>query len=390
MGGIRPGDILVSCNGSPVRDWVDLLSFSSCISVSLEIKRGPLRRIVKLKRRPGAEWGIELEGSQAKVCRNRCIFCFVDQQPPGLRNSLLLKDDDVRYSFLSGTYITLTPEQTDEAISRGFSSLHVSVQVSDPVLRGKMLGLNGVAPVLPQIERLNETGIEVQAQIVEVPGWNDLGILERTISDLYSLRNVKTLGVVPVGLTKWRTGLETLSRHDCFQAAHTLKVIDKWQKRAILERNTPWIYAADEYYLTAEADIPSAELYENCTLKENGIGLLAAMVLECRNRVFSGAGTVVTGTLAAPLISSILAGTEYQVISVENTLMGSMVGVAGLLTGDDVIREVVRWHTGNSEVFLPSVMFNHQGKTMDEHSLQSIREKTGMKITTALSIGDLK
>jgi putative radical SAM enzyme (TIGR03279 family) len=388
-GGIHKGDILLSCNGSPVRDWVDFLLFSSSESVSLKIRRGPLQRVVKLKRRPGAEWGIELEGSHARVCRNRCIFCFVDQQPPGLRNTLLVKDDDVRYSFLSGTYITLTSEQTDEAISRRFSSLHVSVQASDPVLRGRMLGFPGSLPVLPQIDRLHENGIEVQAQIVEVPGWNDGKALENTISDLYHRENVKTLGVVPVGLTKWRTGLEPLVRPDKAQALETLGIIEKWQTRAQAERMTPWIYAADEYYQIAQVSIPPAKNYDSCTLQANGIGLLARMINECSSRKFTGSGIVVTGTVAAPYIGSILEGTDYRVIPVLNTLMGHMVGVAGLLSGEDVINALIETE-GDQEVFLPSVMFNHHGKTMDEYSAPGIEEKTGMKITTANSIGDLK
>ncbi len=387
--GLRPGDRLISCNNSQVRDWVDLLATSSGSAVSLYFSRGPLRRRINLKRRPGVQWGIELEGSQARKCGNRCIFCFVDQQPPGLRKSLLLKDDDVRYSFLKGTYITLTPRQTDEAVARGFSSLHVSVQTTDPVLRGKMLGLPGPVEILPQIDILAESGIEIQAQIVEVPGWNDDRRLENTIADLFDCPNVKILGIVPVGLTKWRKDLEPLARPGREQAERTLMLIEKWQRKALEEKGTPWVYPADEYYAITEKKIPPVSFYNDCSLTANGIGLLAEMISDCRSRKFSGSGMIITGTMAAPFIRKTVTGSDYRVIPVENTLMGSLVSVAGLLSGEDVLNAAKQHHARGETVFLPSVMFNHNGVTLDEYALNTIREITGAKVTSLSSIGEL-
>ncbi|MEA3266872.1 MAG: DUF512 domain-containing protein [Candidatus Fermentibacteria bacterium] len=387
--GLKAGDRILSCNNQPVRDWVDLLMIASGPTVSLSIGRGPLRRVVNLRRRPGIHWGIELAGSSVRGCRNKCVFCFVDQQPSGLRASLSVKDDDVRYSFMNGTYITLTDQQTDEAISRGFSSLHVSVQTTDPELRGKMLGLPGSAEILPQIDRLARHGVEIQAQIVEVPGWNDGDSLEYTLKDLFSRPNVTILGIVPVGLTKWRSDLVPLSRASKKQAYRTLKTILEWRKKALDKRGTPWVYPADEYYALTGLDIPSVSFYNDSSLAANGIGLLSVMIDQCSDKIFFGEGVIVTGTMAFPYIKKLLAKSNYSVVEVENTLMGPLVGVAGLLGGKDVVNVAKHLFNRDEKIFLPSVMFNHDGVTLDEFTVEMISEETGARVITLDSIAEL-
>lgn len=379
----------MSCNNSQVRDWVDLLALSCSSTITLSISRGPLRRKVCLKRRPGVQWGIELVSSQVRGCRNKCVFCFIDQQPPRLRASLSVKDDDVRYSFLNGTYITLTSQQADEAISRGFSSLHVSVHTTDPVLRGKMLGLPGSLEILPQIDKLADNGIEIQAQIVEIPDWNNDRMLENTIADLYKRRNVTILGIVPVGLTKWRAGLTPLVRPTVKQAEQTLGTVKSWQRKALKEKGTPWVYPADEYYAISGEKIPPESFYNESSLAANGIGLLAEMISRCSGKSFSGDGIIVTGTMAAPFITEIVADSDYRVVPVENTLLGSQVSVAGLLSGEDVIKTLLRHRTRDEAVFLPSLMFNHDGVTLDEYSIKAISDETGSKAVSVNSIGEL-
>ncbi|MCK5034370.1 MAG: DUF512 domain-containing protein [Candidatus Sabulitectum sp.] len=387
--GLKAGDSILSCNNEPVRDWVDLLMIASGATASFFIGRGPLRRVVNLRRRPGVHWGIELAGSSVRGCRNKCVFCFVDQQPSGLRASLSVKDDDVRYSFLDGTYITLTDQQTDEAISRGFSSLHVSVQTTDPLLRGRMLGLPGSAEILPQIDRLAKHGVEIQAQIVEVPGWNDGESLENTLKDLFSRPNVTILGIVPVGLTKWRSGLVPLSRASKKQAHRTLKTILEWRKKALNKRRTPWVYPADEYYALTGLEIPSVSFYKDSSLAANGIGLLSVMIDQCSDKMFSGEGVILTGTMAFPYIEKVIAKSNYSVVAVGNTLMGPLVGVAGLLGGKDVVDVVRRLFNKDEKIFLPSVMFNHDGVTLDDFTVEMISEKTGARVIVLNSIAEL-
>ncbi len=388
--GLRSGDILISCNGVKVRDWVDLLTVSTDSEILLSIKRGPLRRQVKLKTRPGVQWGIELDGSTIRECSNNCVFCFVDQQPPGLRASLTVKDDDVRFSFLEGTYISLTSSQTREAISRGFSSLHVSVQTTDPVLRGKLLGLPVPLKILPNIDRLAEANIDIQAQIVEVPGWNDGIELEKTLADLYQRSNVSIIGIVPVGLTRWRSNLTPLYKHTKEQACTTLQIIQKWQSRALLEKGYGWVYPADEYYSITGVDLPDVDFYKEKSLLANGIGLLSNMISECTDRKFNGNGMVFTGTMAAPYIKKILQNTKYDVVPVVNTLMGPDVTVTGLLSGADII-ESIKKHTISQTkmVFLSSVMFNHNDVTLDEFSIEDISNITKKQVVSLSSIRDL-
>jgi putative radical SAM enzyme (TIGR03279 family) len=387
--GLRAGDVVVLCNDSPVRDWVDMLAVSSQTSVSLCIKRGMLKRTIVLKRRPGVSWGIDLDGSRMRHCRNKCVFCFVDQQPPGLRDSLYVKDDDVRHSFLHGTYITLTEQQAEEAIARGFNSLHVSVQTTNAVLRGKLLGLPDPLEILPLLDRLSESGIEVQAQVVEVPGWNDGEELENTISDLYTRDNISILGIVPVGLTKWREGLESLSRPNAVQAEQTLNTVKKWQSKAMKEKDRPWIYAADEYFAITGEDVPGMSFYGDNTLVSNGIGLLAAMIENSDAREFHGSGAILTGTMAAPYIEKAVKNSGYRVVPLENTLMGPEVSVAGLLSGTDVIDAIQNSCVSGETVFLPSVMFNYNGITLDEYTLDTIREITGFDAVSADTIEKL-
>ncbi len=383
--GLKKGDIILSCNSIPVRDWVDLLAQSSAGTVNLRIRRGLSERQIKLRRGPGEDLGISLSDSQPRSCGNKCIFCFVDQQPPGLRKSLLLKDDDVRYSFLEGTYITLTESQTAEAISRGFNSLHVSVHAVNPELRGRLLGRPGPMPVLPNIDLLAEHGIEVQAQIVVIPGYNDGKILEETIEKLHTRSNVRILGVVPVGLTGHRENLTILRRPSVEEAASTLDLIGKWQE--ITE--FPWVFAADEYYLLAGRETPGGDHYSTCTLQSNGIGLLTAERDLCAGKAFAGEGLVATGELAYPFISALLRNSSYTVIPVENMLMGREVGVAGLLSGEDVIQGTATHHVASEKLYLPSIMFNHRGLTLDDKTKDDISKALGLEVIVINRIGDL-
>lgn len=387
--GLKKGDIILSCNGHPVQDWVDLLAQSSSGKVTLQVKRGLSEKHFKLRREPGKELGIHLSDSGPRSCGNRCIFCFVDQQPPGLRESLLVKDDDVRYSFLEGTYITLTDNQTTEAVSRGFNTLHVSVHSTNPVLRGRMLGRPGPMPVLPNIDLLALRGVEVQAQIVVVPGYNDGEVLEKTIEDLYERDNVRILGIVPVGLTGHRIDLTQLRRPSVEEAVSTMNRIHKWQDRAEREKGFPWIYAADEYYLLTGEDVPLMEHYRSCTLQANGIGLLSAERDGCSGRNFTGEGSVATGELAYPFISDLLLNTSYTVVPVKNLLMGGEVGVAGLLSGADVIQSIRTLQSTQAKLYLPSVMFNHEELTLDGMSPGEISSTLGLEVSVTQRIGDL-
>jgi putative radical SAM enzyme (TIGR03279 family) len=386
--GLRAGDRVTACGGSQLGDWLDFCMHAAGHSVRVTIDRGGASRSVGMTRDPGVGWGLEFAGQEPRICRNRCVFCFVDQQPPGLRDSLLVRDDDVRCSFFHGTYVTLDEVQAEEAVSRGLSPVHVSVHASDPLVRGRLLGRRGPAPVIPQVAMLSDHGLEVEAQIVVIPGMNDGPVLEETVEALYVIPGVKALGVVPVGLTRWREGLPVLRRPDGDECTRVIGLCDRWRERSIAERGTGWVYAADEFFLMSGRDIPPADYYEGCSLESNGIGLLARAAEENRRLARTGSGTVCTGSLAFGHITSLLGNTGYDVVLVENHLFGPMVGVAGLLSGGDIVRRLAG-SACPAPVYLPGVMFNHEMRTLDGMTPRDLARETGLTIEVAGRLSEL-
>ncbi len=371
-----------------IGSWLDFAAAAAGASLSLEYSRAGIIRSVLMTRDPCRDWGVIFDDQKPRLCRNNCIFCFVDQQPPGLRDSLLVKDDDVRYSFFQGTYVTLDEDQALLAIDRRLSPIHVSVHATDPSVRALLLGRSGAVPIVPMLRKLATAGIEVEAQIVVVPTFNDGEILEDTIRELFELDCVTALGVVPVGLTDWRSGLVPLRRPDSSSGGKVIDLCERFRKKALAERGVGWVYAADEFFLMANRELPGPDYYLGCDLASNGIGLLTAMLEENRERRHSGSGTVCTGTLAYGRIREVLQGTCYDVLRIENTLFGNPVGVAGLLGGMDIVRQLSGIRC-RMPVYLPGVMFNHDNFTLDDLSPGQIEKKIGKRIAVVDRISSL-
>ena len=386
--GLKKTDILVACNGEPLDDWVDFVYNANGTSIRIEYKRGIQIRNKIIRRIPGTDWGFEFEGQSPRICRRKCIFCFVDQLPPGIRPSLLVKDDDILYSFFHGTYVTLDRNDVRIAIQKNLSIVHVSVHASDPALRGRLLGTGKEEPIIPLLKTLSNAGISVETQIVIVPEWNNGMFLERTLRDLFEIPSVTSVGVVPVGITSFREGLQDIRRPTAVEAVNIIHKCDNWRRKALRTRGTPWIYPADEFFSLSGKDIPEPAYYEECTLKENGIGLLSNL-LEYESRDFSGRGLICTGTLAAPFMKRVLAGSEYQILAVNNTFFGPEVGVSGLLAGNDIVKSVRAENVSSDPLFLPRVMFNHDMLTLDDLSPGDIEQLTGRKIIIAGGVEDL-
>jgi putative radical SAM enzyme (TIGR03279 family) len=385
--GLKAGDFVVFCEGLQIDDWIDFARAASGGVIDLAYRRGTVQRRVQIRRRGGTGWGISLEGSSPRACRNSCIFCFMDQMPDGLRPTLRHKDDDVRHSFVYGTYVTLGEQQVRFAIDRRLSPIHVSVHVTDPKLRGALLGLPGPSPILPLLEMLGGEGLEVEAQIVVVPGWNDGNVLSSTLGDLYSCTSVISVGVVPVGLTRFREGLASLRRPSPEEAAECISICRGFSDDASKDRGTPWVWPADEMFLIAGMPLPPSSWYAECSLLANGIGLLSSL-MDLRGREFSGSGTVLTGVLAAPFVSEVLSGSGYETLPVRNEFFGEVVGVAGLLTGGDVLR-TVREFMPEGPLYLPSVMFSVSGATLDDWTLAGLASASACDMRVADSIGEL-
>jgi putative radical SAM enzyme (TIGR03279 family) len=384
---LKAGDFVVSCDGEPIDDWIDFARAASGMGLELTYRRGTVSRRVRLRRAAGRGWGISLEGSAPRPCRNRCVFCFMDQMPPGLRPSLYLKDDDVRHSFVHGSYVTLDDSQVEFALSRRLSPIHVSVHSTDPGMRGALLGLGRPAPILPSLEELRRGGVEAEVQIVVVPGWNDGRALSSTLSDLREEPCVISVGVVPVGLTRHRQGLPLLRRPTREEASDCISICSAFREESAERSGDPWAWPADEMFLLAGIPLPPASWYEGCTLQANGIGLLSAM-MAIEGREFRGAGTVVTGALAAPFFRRLLSGSGYEVAEAPNSMFGEEVGVAGLLSGADVIRASAL-SRGDGPLFLPATMFSSSGVTLDDLTPEMLAGETGRDVRVACFAGDL-
>lgn len=386
--GLRRTDIVVSCNGHPVDDFIDFLFAADGTFASIEYLRATTRRISRLRRLPGTDWGLTFRGQKPVVCRKKCVFCFVDQLPPGVRPSLRVRDDDIRYSFLQGTYVTLCEEDVAFAVQRRLSPVHVSVHATDPGLRGRILGTGRDQPVMNWLKTMSRAGIEIETQVVAVPGLNDGLYLERTAEDLLSVENVISVGVVPVGLTRFREGLPAIRRPTSGEAADIIDICHRFRARAVGMGRGGWIYPSDELFLLAGMNIPPSEYYRGCTLRENGIGMLSELPSPGTRR-YLGRGVVCTGSLAAPFIRRVLHGSDYLVKTVENRFLGEQVGVAGLLSGSDVAGTVSRLSTSYNRVILPSVMFNHEMITIDDWTPAHIERATGMEVTVAGKLEEL-
>jgi putative radical SAM enzyme (TIGR03279 family) len=399
--GVRRGDRLLRVNGEPVRDALDFRWLTAAEEVTLEVAAGEAARTVRLSRGPHESFGIGLAPPRWRACRNRCVFCFMDQLPPGLRRSLYFKDEDYRLSFLRGSYVTLTDLTQDDIeriLTQRLSPLYVSVHTTDPDLRARMLGRPGATPVMPLLRRLADGGIQTHAQVVLCPGINDDSVLDRAIEELSSLHpGVASLAVVPVGLTAHRDGLEQLVPVGRSEATAALDQINGWRKRLSKARGTRFVHAADELYLLAGRRIPSARQYEGFPQIEDGVGMTRVLTdrlrralrrLPAATRRNLGEGkAIVTGQLAAPLLQELLDGTRVEVVPVENRLLGGGVTVSGLLAGQDLVAEAARL-SGFQEVLLPSDLLNADGLLLDDWTPARLGRELGVRVRVVPFLGE--
>lgn len=400
---IRPGDVLLSVDGQPLRDGIDLAFAESSRGSALEIADAAgVPRTVKIPAPLGDWFGIRFEEMRPRLCDNKCVFCFIHQLPKGMRRSLYVKDEDYRYSFLFGNFLTLTnltDEDMDRILRQRLSPLYVSVHSTDEDVRRRMLGNAGSPELLPLMRRLGAGGIQFHCQIVLCPGYNDGAILDRTVRDLWDLGGaVLSVGIVPVGLTRHRRGLPKLSRVGRGQAAEALGFVEERQREYRTVRGSGFVYAADELYLKAGAAVPSRSSYDGFPQRENGVGIARLWLDGARRspvgpRAFAGARriTVVTGTLAAPLVEEGLAAklrrcerVSARVVPVANRYFGESVCVAGLLTGTDILSALSREDPGDV-VCLPPDSVNCDGVTLDDMSLDDLAAELGCEVRRGLA-----
>ena len=391
-GGIRVGETLQKINGHSIADVLDYRFFSYDPLLRLELREpdGSLRR-VSLTKEEGEPLGLNFESylmDEPRPCSNHCVFCFVDQMPPNLRDTLYFKDDDARLSFLMGNYITLTNLSEREAqriIDLHISPINVSVQATEPQLRRTLLGNKDADRSLAYMRAFGEAGIEMNGQIVVCPGWNDGEHLKRTIEDLIAF-GFHSCSVVPVGLTQYRKGLAQIRPVDKDLAGEIIDTVDAYGALCKEKYGSRRFFCADELYLTAERELPDEEYYEDYQQLENGVGMLRSTmnefldalsdVSECHASSF----TIATGVAAAPFLARLVAAAKEkfpqldgEVVAIENDFFGHSITVSGLVTGGDMLRQLARREHLGERILFPANMLRHGGDVfLDDVTPQEI------------------
>lgn len=372
--GLACGDIVLAVDGTPVRDVLDWWWLTAEDEFTVSVRRGAEELRLEVTTDAAIPLGVTFTDvlfGPVLQCDNACAFCFISGLPPGLRPALYVRDDDFRLSFLSGNFITLTNlTESDVAriLEQRLSPLHVSVHAVDPAVRRRLICPTADDRALEIMDMLVEGGIEIHVQIVLVPGVNDGAVLEETLAYLAAREGVRSVGCVPMAYTAHQSRWN--ASYDRAGAASAIGAIERWQAAVRPQRDSGWVYAADEFYLLAAIDIPSAEAYDDFCQFENGIGMVAAFGRELPAASVPPAAdiTVVTGDLFAPVLRDLLGArgwTGVRVLSVANDLFGGNVTVAGLLAGRDIIRAIAE--DGRVGTYLvPDVVVNSDGLLIDD------------------------
>ena len=399
--GLRPGDRLIAVNGTPPRDYIEYRFLAAEDQVDLVVRRGESEWSVSVTKHPDEDLGLRFAGDvfdRVLTCRCRCEFCFLDQLPPGLQPSLRVRDDDYRLSFLHGNFITLSnlsQEELNRIKNEHLSPLYVSVHSTDSASRGKLMGRRRLPPILPRLRELTEAGIEIHAQIVLCPGRNDGAALDRTLADLAPLfPGVRTVGVVPVGLTAHREGLADVPPVTPAVAAATVDQLRAWQAKSRRKLRSRFVWPSDELYLLAGVELPSAAAYEGFPQLSNGIGSLRLFVDETAKLppVHAPAPRrigLVTGRLAADAVRRLgdrIAGKNLavEVVVVTNRLFGERITVAGLLAGRDIFAALRERDPGDA-VILPATCLKEGELFLDDFTRTSLATDLGVPVLAASS-----
>lgn len=401
--GVDPGDILVSINDTPVKDVIDYkyLISDEYLDVVIQKDNGEIWEL-EIEKDLSEDLGIIFTNpliDKAKSCQNKCMFCFIDQLPPNMRDTLYFKDDDSRLSFLQGNFITLTnmsQDDIDRIIQYRLSPINVSVHTTNPELRVKMLKNKKAGKIYEILKSFHKANLEMNCQIVLVPGVNDGEELKRTIDDLSKLYpSINSAAVVPVGITKYREGLAKLDVYDEEKAKAVIRDIEEMQKVYMDKLNTRYIFASDEFYLVSKKELPTYDEYEGFPQYENGVGLLrsfgtevdeALKKLKTRNvkpeKIIFATGKLAEGFMKdmAKKIEAKFNGLSIKVVAIKNNFFGETITVSGLTTGIDLI-EQIKEIDGYDLVIIPrSMMKSDEEIFLDNITLSQAIDKMNKRI----------
>ncbi len=374
---IEPEDRLLFIDGQEIEDIFDYRFYTGDTYLEMTVlKPDGEEWLLEIEKDPEEDLGLHFENGlmdEYRSCRNRCVFCFIDQMPPGMRETLYFKDDDSRLSFLQGNYITLTnmsPRDMERIIRFHLAPINISVHTTDPTLRCEMLHNRFAGDILEKMQALYEAEIEMNGQIVLCPGLNDGAQLERSIEDLSRfLPHMKSLSVVPVGITKYRDGLYPLRTFDKKEAETVIDQIESWQKKLFDRHGVHFVHASDEFYILAGRPLPEETRYDGYLQLENGVGMVRLLLNEVREALADqdkdereAELSLATGLLAEGYLREVLRWIreKYPRITVHlygirNDFFGPSITVAGLVTGGDLIAQLKGRPLG-SRLLLPSVM----------------------------------
>ncbi len=407
--GIKPGDVLVSVAGNDIVDVLDYRFYQNDTKFQIEFinSAGKLKKRTIRKREEdelGLIFDTYLMDSQ-RSCKNKCIFCFIDQLPSGMRESLYFKDDDSRLSFLFGNYITLTnitEHEIERIIRLHISPVNISVHTTNPELRVRMMKNKNAGKVLDIIDRFNDAGITMNCQLVLCPGINDGIELENSLKYLTDKENIRCIAAVPVGLTDHRDGLEKLMPYCRETAEKVLDITDKFGDICLERYGERRVFAADEFYILSQRNMPDADFYEDFLQLENGVGLSAlfkSQVIEALKDAQYDSGkrkiSLVTGVAAYPLIKELVGMVtdkfsliECNVYAIRNDYFGHRITVAGLVTGTDIIKQLTGCDLGD-ELLIPSSMLRHEkDKFLDDITTVEIEDKLSVKVVISGNSGE--
>jgi len=405
---VKPGDILKKINGQKITDVLDYMYFSNDEYLLLELRTGKNEyKLIEIDNPYGVNIGLEFENSlmdEERSCTNKCIFCFIDQLPKGMRETLYYKDDDVRLSFLQGNYITLTnssESDIERIIKLRISPVNVSIHTLSPKLRLYMMGNEKAATVNGVLKRFANAGIMLNCQIVCCPDVNDGAELIKTITKLIALGDsVNSVSVVPVGLTKHRHDLTEIRPFDRELARKVIATVSHYGKLCLIKRESRVFFCADELYMMAGMELPEHDFYEDYPQLENGVGMMRLFITEFEDEmnkhnfdeVFSSAHddnsfSIVTGKLAQKYLKNLLetASGKYATIkggvyAVENDFFGDKITVSGLITGRDIVNQLKDKNLG-SRLFIPQNMLRHDDDVfLDDMTTSQLSEELGVEV----------
>ena len=406
---LEPGDVLVAVNGQPVKDVFDYHYLINEEYLEILVRKADGEEWeLEIEKEYEDDLGIEFENGMMddyRSCSNKCIFCFIAQLPKGMRDTLYFKDDDSRLSFLQGNYVTLTnmsDEDVQRIITYRMEPINISFQAMHPELRCQMLHNRFAGDALKKVDRFYEAGIVMNGQIVLCKGVNDGKELEYSIEQLVKyLPYLQSVSVVPVGLTRYRDGLYPLEPFTKEDACAVLALIHSWQDRLYKEYGSHFIHAGDEWYLLAEEEIPTEDSYDGYMQLENGVGMIRLLQEEVREELAALAGddcerrvTIATGELAAPILEELgqeikakYPKLDLQVKAVKNEFFGGKITVAGLLTGQDLKKQLADLNLGEELLLTEHMMKSGEQVFLDDVTVEELSGALQVPITIVKSDG---